>query len=107
MFVTKILYVVEFINGRVKQFRALDGTLQNIVLNHTMNDFKIAAALPNCFFAPLISDSKDCFEIANGMKNKMNGRKDKKGIRKASKKKVNIKGKKWENERKGKGKELK
>ena len=41
-----------------------------------MNDFKIAAALLNFFFTRLISDSKDCVEIANAMKNKIGTKND-------------------------------
>jgi hypothetical protein len=41
-----------------------------------MNDFKIAAALLNFFFTPLISDSKDCVEIGNAMRNKIGTKND-------------------------------
>jgi hypothetical protein len=41
-----------------------------------MNDFKIVVALLNCFFTPLISDSKDCVEIANAMKRKIGTKND-------------------------------
>ena len=71
-FVTKIRWVVEVINGSIKHFRALDGTIQNSVLNHTMEDFRIAAALLNCFFEPLKSDAIDSLDIAREMKKKKN-----------------------------------
>ena len=55
----------------MKQFRALDGVLQNSVLNHTIDDLRIVAALLNCFFVPVISDARDSLEIASEMKLKV------------------------------------
>ena len=75
-FVTKIRWVVEVINGSIKHFRALDGTIQNSVLNHTMEDFRIAAALLNCFFEPLKSDATDSLDIAREMKKKLEKKND-------------------------------
>ena len=67
--VTKIRWVIEDANGVLKQsFRAFDGTIQNKMLNHIMNDFRIACSLVNCFFTRKISDEEDGVQIAHEMK---------------------------------------
>ena len=68
-FVTKVRWVIEDINGTLKQvFRALDGTIQNSMLLHIMDDLKIACALINFFFVKKQSDVEDGIEIAQEMK---------------------------------------
>ena len=69
--VTKIRFVVEDRNGLKLTFRALDGTIQNRMLSHIMDDVRIAAALVNCFFILTLSDIEDGLEIATAMKNKL------------------------------------
>ena len=70
-FVTKIRWIIEDINGTIKQhFRVFDGTIQNSIL-HIMDDLKIACALINCFFNRKLSDVDDCKEIAKEMKKKL------------------------------------
>ena len=44
------------------------------MLNHIMNDFKIAAALINLFFCPRKADKFDSIEIAQLMKQKLNSK---------------------------------
>ena len=69
--VTKCRYVVEVVNGILKQqFQALKET-RNKMLSHIIFDFKIAAALINCFFSQRISDKFDEEEIAQLMKSKL------------------------------------
>lgn len=71
-FVTKIRLIIEDINGTIKQnFRVFDGTIQNSMLIHIMDDLKIACALINCFFNRKLSDVEDSKEIAEEMKKKL------------------------------------
>lgn len=70
-FVTKIRYMVEIVNGKLKQFRSLDRVRQNSTLNSLEADFKIAASLINEFFKPPNTDSDETF-IAQLMKSRLN-----------------------------------
>ena len=58
-FVTKVRYVVEDRNGKIKSFGALNKTIQNKMLPHIINDVRISAALINCFYDLPKSDSND------------------------------------------------
>ncbi len=70
-FVTKLRWVVEVINTFLKNsFKALK-QVPNISLPHTLEDYKIAAALINRFFKRLFSDQNDHKEIAENMKLKL------------------------------------
>ena len=67
--VTKVRWIIEDINGCIKsQFRIFDGTIQNKMLLHIMDDLKIACALINCFYTRKLSDIEDSIEIAQEMK---------------------------------------
>ena len=67
-FVTKVRWPIEDINGTFKKsFRALDGTVQNKMLPHIIDDLRIACALINCFYSRKISDAEDGIEIAKEM----------------------------------------
>lgn len=68
-FVTKIRWVVEAVNGRIKTFRALN-QIQNSMAQHSMQDWKIAAAFINCFYPPLESDGENALLVVNNMKEK-------------------------------------
>ncbi|CAF1131941.1 unnamed protein product, partial [Brachionus calyciflorus] len=71
-FVTKCRWVIEAINGILKEsFRALS-QVRNSMLQHIMIDFKIACALVNCFRSRLISDRDNGLLIAKNMKIKFN-----------------------------------
>ena len=75
--VTKIRWVIEDVNGVLKQsFRAFDGTIQNKMLTHIMNDLRIACSLVNCFFTRKISDEEDGVQIAYEMKEKVSLKND-------------------------------
>jgi hypothetical protein len=64
--VTKVRWVIEDDNGETKQsFRALDGVIQNTMLPHIIQDYKIASSLKNCFFSSKLSDAEDSIEIAD------------------------------------------
>ena len=54
--VTKVRWKVEDANGKIKQFRLLDGVLPNKSLNSFKADFRITAALINEHFKPVESD---------------------------------------------------
>ena len=62
--VTKSRFAVQIINGFCKRsFKALK-EVQNQCLQHTLDDYRIAAALINKFHERLIADS-DSLEIAS------------------------------------------
>ncbi|CAF0729796.1 unnamed protein product [Brachionus calyciflorus] len=68
--VTKCRWVVEVLNSFLKRsFKALDG-VTNKELGHTLDDYRIAAALINKFFQRLYSDN-DNVQIAIKMKEKL------------------------------------
>lgn len=58
-FVTKIRWVVESANGRVKQFRWFDKTIQNSTIPQIKDYFQIACSLINAFHRPLVTQSPD------------------------------------------------
>lgn len=65
--ITKIRYIVEVINGRIKKwFKYFDKTIHNTTLSYLFNDFKIACLLHNIMFKPITSSSLD-IEIAERM----------------------------------------
>lgn len=66
-FVTNCRWVVEVINSFLKSFKALKH-LPNKSLPHTIQDFKIAAALVNKYFKRLFSDEDDYETIVKNMK---------------------------------------
>ena len=65
-FVTKCRWVIEAVNGQLKQFKALN-SIQNHHIPHIMDDFKIAAALTNRFSERLVSDEEDWNIITENM----------------------------------------
>lgn len=68
---TKIRWIIEVVNGRLKMcYRALDNRVENKSLTHFFTDFKIASALYNRFHRRLFSDSTNAAEIAQKMFNK-------------------------------------
>ena len=67
-FVTKCRWVIEAVNGVFKQhFKALEKT-RNTMINHIMDDFRIAASLINCFHSRFFSDVEHSSEIVKIMK---------------------------------------
>ena len=65
--ITKIRYIVEVVNGRLKEwFSYFDKTIENTALPYLFIDFKIACFLHNIVFKPIQSSSID-IEIANRM----------------------------------------
>lgn len=72
-FVTKCRWPVEVVNGHMKTlFRVHDKVVTNKTLSHTLNDFRISAALINRFHKRLLSDKEYDAEIAQEMKAKLN-----------------------------------
>jgi hypothetical protein len=63
--VTKTRYSIEIVNGKLKKFRLLDETLETQSLPTLEKNYKIAAALLNKFFVPVISDQNDFQSIIN------------------------------------------
>lgn len=67
-FVTKCRYIIESINGLLKQsFKALS-SVQNTLLSHIGVDYLIAASLINRFYQRRFSDGAYAEQIANSMK---------------------------------------
>lgn len=56
-FVTKLRWVVEGVNARLKRFKWLSQTIQNSSLPSVPDYIAIAAALTNCFHSPLVTPS--------------------------------------------------
>ena len=54
-FISKIRWVVESANGRVKHFKLLNQTIQNSTIPHVRDYLKIACALLNAYHAPVMS----------------------------------------------------
>ena len=69
--VTKIRNVIERKNGIFKIYHALE-KCRNSQLPHITQDFKIVAAIQNCFFIHLYSDNNYIKEIAELMKQNLN-----------------------------------
>jgi hypothetical protein len=58
-FISKIRWVVESANGRVKQFKWLNQTIQNSTIPQIRDYLQIACALGNAYRAPVISSSQN------------------------------------------------
>lgn len=57
--VTKNRFIVEVINGRAKQFKHFDQTIQNSTLESVFEDFRIVCGILNMCFEPLKSSTND------------------------------------------------
>ena len=58
-FVTKLRWVVESVNARLKRFKWFNQTIQNSSLSSVPDLFAIVAALSNCFHVPMVAASSD------------------------------------------------
>jgi len=66
--VTKVRYAVEVAIGKLKsRFRYLDKVIQNSTLKNINTDFRIAAAILNRFFTPILSDVDNLEMISNSI----------------------------------------
>ena len=71
-FVIKCRWTVEAVNGLIKTlFRANDKIVDNKSLPHTLDDFRISAALINRFDKRLFSDKDNPRLIADQMKSRL------------------------------------
>lgn len=66
-FISKIRWVVESANGRLKQFKWLNQTIQNSTIPQIGDYLRIACALVNAYRAPAISASSQDRLIADRM----------------------------------------
>ena len=66
-FITKLRWVVESVNARLKRFRWFSQTIQNSALPSVSNFLAIAAALINCFHVPMITASPDDDNVVHRM----------------------------------------
>ncbi|XP_062610597.1 uncharacterized protein LOC134272366, partial [Saccostrea cucullata] len=66
--VTKVRWVVESANGRIKTWKALDQVVPNTQVKWIGDYVRIVSAIVNAFRPPLISNSDDDIALANEMK---------------------------------------
>ena len=66
-FISKIRWVVESANGRVKHFKWLNQTIQNSTIPQVRDYLQIACALVNAYRGPAISSFSDVDRIATKM----------------------------------------
>ncbi|CAF3303856.1 unnamed protein product [Rotaria sp. Silwood2] len=66
-FVTKLRWIVEGVNARLKRFKWFSQTLQNSSLPSVPDYMAIVAALTNCFHVPLVAASPDDDETVRRM----------------------------------------
>ncbi|CAF1540494.1 unnamed protein product [Didymodactylos carnosus] len=66
-FVTKIRWVVECVNGKLKHFNLLSKTLQNSTMSQVRDYLRIACALINAYGSPMVTPSPYTDKIAKFM----------------------------------------
>ena len=66
-FITKLRWVVESANARIKRFKWFSQTIQNSSLPSVPDFLAIVAALTNCFHVPMIAASPDDDNIVRRM----------------------------------------
>ena len=66
-FISKIRWVVESANGRVKHFKWLNQTIQNTTIRQIRDYLQIACALINAYRTPAISSFSNHGQIATKM----------------------------------------
>jgi hypothetical protein len=70
--VTKVRWVVETINGRLKTYRANDKVHKNVTMQNSLYDLKITAALINAFNGDFGTSNECNLEIATKMLSRKN-----------------------------------
>lgn len=68
-FITKLRWVVESVNARLKRFRWFSQTIQNSALPSVSDFVAIVAALVNCFHVPMVTASPDDDNVVHRMNN--------------------------------------
>ena len=66
-FVTKLRWVVESVNARLKRFKWFSQTIQNSSLPAVPEFLAIVAALNNCFHVPMVTPSPDDDNVVRHM----------------------------------------
>ena len=61
-FVTKVRWIIESRNGHLENFKAL-GEINNTVIPHIMQEYKIVASIINCFYRKLYADGDKLKDI--------------------------------------------
>lgn len=68
--VTKSRYIVEYVNGWIKNFfQFFNSTIRNTILLTIFDDFRIACVIYNCIFIPITNKTSDL--IINRMQQKV------------------------------------
>lgn len=65
--VTKIRWVVEAVNGLIKNWKYFDNIILNVNIPHIKRDFRIVCAIINKFRKPRVTSKPEDIEIANKM----------------------------------------
>lgn len=90
-FITKIRWIVESVNGRIKQFKFFDRVIQNSSLPYVHDYLRIVCAITNAYHSRLILNTSNDVEIARVMlerqktKNVLEKKLDDKDFQKAKK----------------------
>ena len=66
--VTKIRWVVEAVNRRIKEFKYFANTVQNSSLMYLQDDLSIACALINCYRPPIATSKPEDVEMGREMR---------------------------------------
>jgi len=69
----KIRYIIEQVNGRLMNYKALND-VRNTIVNHIQIDYRNAAALLNYAHRPVNTDGKNAFKVARRLKKITNKR---------------------------------
>ena len=66
-FISKVRWVVESANGRIKHLKWFNQTIENSTIPHVLDDLQIACALINAYHTPAISSSSHDNLITDSM----------------------------------------
>jgi len=66
--ITKIRWIVEAVNRRIKEFKYFANTVQNSSLMYLEDDLSIACALINCYRPPIATSKPEDVELGREMR---------------------------------------
>ena len=66
--VTKVRWIVEAVNRRIKEFKYFANTVQNSSLMYLEDDLSIACALINCYHPPIAASKPEDVEVGREMR---------------------------------------
>jgi hypothetical protein len=80
--ITKVRWVVEAANRRIKQFKYFSNTVQNSSLIHLEKDLSIVCALINCYQSPVATSKPEDEELSQRIVKLLNQKNGLKEVRK-------------------------